>query len=145
MGRLVEKVNLPIYGEMYVACVEDVSMESMQALQEPLKKLYEYEQEEEQGKLAHLPCKIGDTVYRICPKCNDNHNGNCEGCFWRNNKFGHGCSIYGFEGVKGIKRQIVPYKVIWGYIPNLIKHIGKHVFLTYEDAERELKEMELSE
>lgn len=40
MSRLVEKVNLPVYGEMYVACAEDASMESMQALQEPLKKLY---------------------------------------------------------------------------------------------------------
>lgn len=58
MGRLVEKVNLPIYGEMYVACVEDVSMEAMQALQEPLKKLYEYEQEEENGTLAYLPCEV---------------------------------------------------------------------------------------
>ena len=26
-------------------------------------KLYEYEQEESEGRLIHLPCKVGDTVY----------------------------------------------------------------------------------
>lgn len=26
-------------------------------------KLFEYEQEESEGKLIHLPCEIGDTVY----------------------------------------------------------------------------------
>lgn len=57
MKKMVEKVDLPTIGEFYVACAEDVSLESMQALQEPLKKLYEYEQEEENGTLVHLPCK----------------------------------------------------------------------------------------
>lgn len=28
-------------------------------------KLFEYEQEESEGKLIHLPCKVGDTVYYI--------------------------------------------------------------------------------
>ena len=51
MSRLVEKINLPICGEMYVACAEDVSIGAMQAQQEPLKKLYEYEQEEERRKI----------------------------------------------------------------------------------------------
>ena len=63
--RLVEKVTLPVIGEMYVACVEDASMESMQALQDPLKKLYEYEQEEENGMLVHFPCKLGDIPYAL--------------------------------------------------------------------------------
>ena len=25
----------------------------------------------------------GNTVYKICPKCNSNHNGTCEHCAWR--------------------------------------------------------------
>lgn len=29
-----------------------------------------------------LPVKIGSKVYKICPKCNDNHNGNCKNCAW---------------------------------------------------------------
>lgn len=130
MGRLVEKVNLPFYGEMYVACAEDVSLESMQALQEPLKKLYEYEQEEENGTLAHLPCKVGDTVYEPRPdraiiseyvitsveiQTYDN------GMFfnWRL-KDGIYSNLKGFSDFR----------------------IGKTVFLNRKDAERKLKEME---
>lgn len=29
-------------------------------------KLYEYEQEESEGRLIHLPCKVGDVVYSYC-------------------------------------------------------------------------------
>ena len=29
-----------------------------------------------------LPVKIGNKVYKICPKCNDNHNGTCKNCAW---------------------------------------------------------------
>ena len=63
MDRLVKKVNLPILGEMYVANVEDINLEGMQALQGPLKKLHDYEEEEGKGLLLHLPCKVGDVVY----------------------------------------------------------------------------------
>lgn len=51
-------------------------------------KLAEYEDLEEQGLLIKLPCKVGDTVYKIymdCPKdyrpeyCTD-HEGSCERC-----------------------------------------------------------------
>lgn len=30
-----------------------------------------------------LPCLVGDFVYKICPKCNEQHNGTCEHCAWR--------------------------------------------------------------
>jgi len=30
-----------------------------------------------------LPCRLGETVYKICPKCNDKHDGSCENCAWR--------------------------------------------------------------
>ena len=29
MGRLVEKEDLPVYGEMYIACADDVNIETM--------------------------------------------------------------------------------------------------------------------
>lgn len=32
---------------------------------EAFRKLYEYEDLEEQGRLIKLPCKVGDTVYHI--------------------------------------------------------------------------------
>lgn len=33
-----------------------------------INKLAEYEDAEEQGLLLRLPCKVGDTVYRLVPK-----------------------------------------------------------------------------
>lgn len=38
-------------------------------------------------KTITLNCCIGDLVYKICPKCNDNHNGTCEHCAWE------GCAL----------------------------------------------------
>lgn len=141
MSRLVEKVVLPILGEMYIANADEASLETTQALQEAFKKLYEYEEAEEQGLLFRLPCKVGDTVYRICPKCSDSHNGSCQGCAWENTYSQRGCWVYGGDVDNNAKRQIVPYKVSWGYIPNLMENIGKIVFLTREEAEQKLQEM----
>lgn len=30
----------------------------------------------------NVNCMIGDKVYKICPKCNDRHNGSCKNCAW---------------------------------------------------------------
>lgn len=38
-------------------------------------------------KTVTLNCCIGDMVYKICPKCNDNHVGTCKNCAWE------GCSL----------------------------------------------------
>ena len=37
MERLVKKVDLPIFGEMYIANADEVSLEATQALQEIFK------------------------------------------------------------------------------------------------------------
>jgi len=37
---------------------------------------------EEQLENCVLPVKIGDKVYKICPKCSDKHNGSCKNCAW---------------------------------------------------------------
>lgn len=108
------------------------------------RKLSEYEDLEEQGKLPKLPCVVGDTVYRICPKCNESHNGSCKNCAWENSCSNQGCTVYG--GWKNGQYPsgectIVPYKVSWNYIPNLLENIGKRVFLTREEAEAALKEL----
>lgn len=34
-------------------------------IQDVINKLYDYEEAEENGLLLRLPCKVGDTVYRI--------------------------------------------------------------------------------
>jgi len=33
-------------------------------------------------KNLKVNCLIGDIVYKICPKCNDQHNGTCKNCAW---------------------------------------------------------------
>ena len=52
MERLVQKIFVPYYGEMYVALMDEVSIETMSQMQKPLKKLYEYEEAEEKKLLG---------------------------------------------------------------------------------------------
>lgn len=104
--------------------------------------LKHYEDLEEQGLLLKLPCKVGDTVYRICPKCNDKHDESCENCAWRYAVAANGCDVYGLwsDGqFPAVKCTIVPYRVTWNYIPDLIKHYNKTVFITRAEAEEALK------
>lgn len=101
-------------------------------LTEILEKLGEYEQAEEQGLLLRLPCKVGDTLYRVN---------------------------------KGAKEPVIMMRVIQLYIKQIHKdrtvmridaindadmgescylpcNIGERIFLTREEAEAKLKEME---
>lgn len=111
-------------------------------------RLNHYEDLEEQGSLLKLPCKVGDTVYRICPKCNDRHDRSCEHCAWRTALSNSGCTVYGLwsDGqYPPDKCTIVSYKVTWNYIPNLLEHFGKTVFLTQAEAEETLKKVNETE
>ena len=114
------------------------------AMSDLRERLKEYEDLEEQGKLLKLPCAVGDTVYRICPKCNSEHKNGCKNCAWEHSCSNNGCSVYGLwkDGQYPADQcTIVPYKVTWNYIPNLLEHIGKTVFLTQERAEAVLREI----
>ena len=142
MERLTEKITDKRTGEVLayiVKCQKDV---------EAVQKLGRLEDLEEQGKLLKLPCAVGDTVYRICPKCNDYHDGSCKNCAWENSCSNRGCTVYGGwkDGQYPMGEcTIVPYKVSWNYIPNLLENIGKRVFPTREEAEIALKELENKE
>lgn len=97
-----------------------------------LDKLSTYEDAEEQGLLLRLPCKVGDTLYRVN---------------------------------KGAKEPVIMMRVIQLYIKQIHKDrtviridgindadmgescylpcdIGERIFLTREEAEAKLKEME---
>lgn len=97
-------------------------------------KLAEYEDLEEQGRLLRLPCKVGDTLYRVN---------------------------------KGAKEPVIMMRIIQLYIKQIHKDrtvmridaindtdmgescylpcdIGERIFLTREEAEAKLKEMEES-
>lgn len=75
-------------------------------------KLAEYEDLEEQGLMLRLPCKIGDTVYKII-----------------NQRDNYDDTVY----------QIVSSTI---FELSMIDEIGKTVFLTKAEAEKKLKEME---
>ena len=77
------------------------------------RKLCDYEDLEEQGLLARLPCKVGDTVYK----------------FW----------YYDRSPYKIQQHVIRTLSEICELIES--KKLGKSLFLTREEAEKKLEEM----
>lgn len=61
MERLANESNII----SYMNRVKDGRVDPNEILAKAFKKLKEYEDLEEQGKLRIFPCAIGDTVYRI--------------------------------------------------------------------------------
>jgi hypothetical protein len=128
MERLTERNPLWIDDELWErACEPDC--EEIDAV---YRKLKDYEDAEEQGLLLKLPCKVGDTLYRVN---------------------------------KGAKEPVIMMRVIQLYIKQIHKDItvmridaindadmcescylpcdiGERIFLTREEAEAKLKEME---
>jgi hypothetical protein len=128
MERLTERNPSWIDDEMWErACEPDC--EEIDAV---YRKLKDYEDAEEQGLLLRLPCKVGDTLYRVN---------------------------------KGAKEPVIMMRVIQLYIKQIHKDrtvmridaindadmgescylpcdIGERIFLTREEAEAKLKEME---
>lgn len=136
------------YGTDTIEGVIALFYRNLLAQEDLYEKLKHYEDLEEQGLLRKFPCKEGDIVYRICPKCNDKHNESCENCAWRGSLSDCGCTTYGLWSDGQFPPDectVVPYKVTWNYIPNLLKHFGKTVFLTQRDAKEALKKMNETE
>lgn len=93
-------------------------------VKEYLEELKRYRDLEEQGLLLRLPCKVGDTVYRISDMFNVR-------------------SKY-IEKTK-ISRIAIDEDEIYVFCsckPNVKRIFGVHVFSTKEEAEQKLKEME---
>lgn len=97
---------------------------------EVCKKLAEYEQLEEQGLLVRLPCKVGDTVYRvnagakqpIIPMTVSEIHFLC----YKNER------VVRFDAIG---------KEDMGESRYRLEDIGRIVFLTNEEAEKKLEEM----
>lgn len=103
----------------------------------PTEKLSAYEDAEEQGLLLRLPCKVGDTVYQI----SENFIEPCTvdtiflGNYMdRNGNYCNMAEIY-------YDRDDCPYVSTEIYFTD----IGETVFLTREEAEAKLAEMEGAE
>jgi hypothetical protein len=84
------------------------------------KKLKEYEDLEEQGRLIKLSCKVGDTVYYINPDKNTINE----------------LVVYGFD-IRPLQRFVYDYM---GARLNF-NQFGKTVFLTESEAETKLEEL----
>lgn len=61
--------------------MEEIQELSLRVLVEEIEQL-KSENSKLKSNSIKLPCKVGDVVYKICPKCNDRHNGTCENCAW---------------------------------------------------------------
>lgn len=91
-----------------------------------LEALGKYEDLEEQGRLLRLPCKIGDTVYKITRNFISEYKIISETIYPYSIQFNWQCT-------KGIYVNLVGFAD---------REIGETVFLTREEAEAKLKEME---
>ena len=128
MKRLTKVMNCNDGNKLYDFSNEVVSeyKEHSERVRVALKKLADYEEAEDQGLLVKLPCKVGDTVYSVTRNfiseymvCSiEMYN---EGFFfnWR-------CEKGIYINVRGFTNY----------------DIGNTVFLTKEEAEQALKEME---
>jgi len=104
-------------------------------LAEWLEELMEYKQLDEKGLLLRLPCKVGDTLYKIYKsptKCSTHGEYRDDySCFDCEEKV---CD-------SSYKWSIYKYKTTIKEIVCLINEIGKTVFLTKAEAEKALKEI----
>ena len=100
---------------------------------EAIDKLSEYETAEEEGRLVVLPCKVGDAVYAIEDKY-------YEYLYHKGIQKGHVCRFeydkewFAWIHIDGCNKDLqIAYKT---------SNFNQTVFLTREEAEKALKEME---
>ena len=104
-------------------------------ISEAINKLAEYEDLEEQGLLLRLPCKVGDTVW-------DNDYG--KPCAYTITGFSFGTGEDYIDEPVSLREVVCYYSNYSGSITGsfAVSEIGKTLFLTKEEAEHKLKEME---
>lgn len=120
--------------------IEDEDVVIQIDIENAIEKLYEYEEAEEQGLLVKLPCKVGTTAYVVGTRClagEEPENGcvflDCEECIYDKN--------YTIFETK--VDNMMMYHFLVGDNRDFI--FNKTVFLTREEAEKELKRMECAE
>ena len=108
---------------MRTACTR--SAEDCEWLADCLTKFKEYQQLEEQGRLVKLPCKVGDTVYKV-------------------NKASKKVSqhkVIKFEIDKADATSYTMQIFFENFDFCFLHHFGEEVFLTKSEAEAKLKEL----
>lgn len=129
MERLTEYMG---NGEDYVSINPiDTPYEYGKAnLQALINKLAAYEDAEEQGLLLRLPCNVGDTVYAFLSTCNYFTECQINKIELKPTLYGNTCYFLEPIGHRGCLYRCFE------------DEFGKTVFLTKEEAEAKLKEME---
>jgi hypothetical protein len=125
-----EAVGCPYYQNTYGCCFENGELSWLKDVAELLKELKSYKDAEEQGLLVRLPCKVGDTVYRvnagakqpIIPMTVSEIHFLC----YKNER------VVRFDAIS---------KGDMGEICYRLEDIGRIVFLTHEEAVNKLEEM----
>ena len=121
----------------------------MEEIKKALEEVEQYRALEEQGLLLKLHCKVGDTVYIIAPKYKDCHNTyNCDD-FDSDRYFITWCKDYcpnGYDGIGVLERKVYGFETIHNDVYAKVNSFGikklDEVFLTKEEAEAKLKELE---
>ena len=126
-----------INGNNEVYCIVDdkkIVVENIDMLK-ICQRLKLYEDLDEQGLLLRLPCKIGDTIW-------DNDYG--KPCAYTITGFSFGAGEDYIDEPVSLKEVVCYYSNYSGSITGsfAVSEIGKTVFLTREEAEQKLKEME---
>ena len=134
--RLTEKIMVSKDGEILGYRIKP--FHERQATQ----KLAEYETAEEEGRLIMLPCKIGSAVYLICHRYTE--------CSKYGESFEEyscsGCEEWDCDSRKEYYIHINQSVSLEWIVRNMrMENFGKTVFLTMEEAEKALKEMEKDE
>lgn len=119
-------INKGTNGEFWVSDTDCTRAKGK--LQAVMEKLYKYETSEEEGRLVVLPCKVGDTVYVIENRRIKAFKVNI--IELKHKVFGN--ITYYFE--KPSRRGC-----LYGYYDS---EFGDNWFITREEAEKALKEME---
>ena len=140
MERLTERNDIGNY--FYPKCFEKCDglgasskCDNCELTSSVCEKLGKYEDLEEQGRLVKLPCKVGNTLYKIivdkytkCSLHDKEFSLNCEYCEEK-------CDSKAIYVIKDF--TVFDINEIFFYM----KTIGKTVFLTREEAEAKLKEL----
>ena len=114
---------------------EEGTVYSCYSTRKIIERLAEYEDLEEQGLLLRLPCKVGDTVW-------DNDYG--KPCAYIITGFSFGTGEDYIDEPVSLREVVCYYSNYSGSITGsfAVSEIGKTLFLTKEEAEQKLKEME---
>lgn len=121
-----EAIGCPYHQQKYGCCFEDGDFSWLKDVAELLEELKSYKDLEEQGLLVRLPCKVGDIMFRI------NKGAKNPVIELTVTQIDITTRSYNLEVIDRECGELMCFK----------SDIGRTIFLTREEAEKKLEEME---